>query len=182
MGLWQDMTDTTDYLWGILVEGENPSEDLLLSAQGNYQAILDTGIIPTDLPPEGAYIGNPSSAFRLYVPGDRAGMALNTAERAAIVGVIGEYDTELDTSLLDIVTDEIRNESLEFVRGIIPALIEGAQAGYVAIRNGFRGKEPETIAALTIALLVLVVGFTLVHEVKTGPGGAGEYAANNRFE
>ena len=74
------------------------------------------------------------------------------------------------------------NLTLDLIRGLIPALIEGAQAGYGAIRDGFRGKEPETIAGLTIAVLVAVVFFTLFHEVKTGPGGAGEYAANNRFE
>jgi len=72
------------------------------------------------------------------------------------------------------------NLTLDLIRGLIPALIEGAQAGYAAIRDGFRGKEPETIAGLTIAVLVAVVFFTLFHEVKTGPGGAGEYGAGNR--
>ena len=72
------------------------------------------------------------------------------------------------------------NLTLDLIRGLIPALIEGAQVGYAAIRDGFRGKEPETIAGLTIAVLVGVVFFTLIHEVKTGPGGAGEYQAGNR--
>ena len=87
---------------------------------------------------------------------------------------LAESQAELEAALGDV--------SLAFIRGVIPALIDGAQAGYDAIREGFRGKEPETIAALTIAVLSIITVLTLLHEVRTGPGGAGEYAANNRFE
>jgi len=76
--------------------------------------------------------------------------------------------------------EELGDLSLAFIRGVIPAIIDGAKAGYDAIRDGFRGKEPETIAALTISVLVLITVLTLLHEVRTGPGGAGEYAAGNR--
>ena len=158
----------------------HPLEGLLQGQRDQYQAILDAGVLPSDIPPEGAYIGNPSSQFRLLVAGDRAGQPLTTYEREAIEGVLGELDAELSMGFWDIAKDEIKNDSLDFVRGIIPALIEGAQAGYSAIRNGFRGKEPETIAALTISVLVLITVLTLLHEVRTGPGGAGEYAAGNR--
>jgi len=75
---------------------------------------------------------------------------------------------------------ELADLSLAFIRGVIPALIDGVKAGYDAIRDGFRGKEPETIAALTIGILVVISIFTLLHEVRTGPSGAGEYEAGNR--
>ena len=176
----EDFITATAMILGI--NDDHPLEGLLQGQRDAYQAILDAGVLPSDIPPEGGYIGNPRSQFRLFVASDRAGMPLTTYEREAIEGVIAELDAELSMTFGDIVREELKNESLDFVRGIIPALIEGAQAGYVAIRNGFRGKEPETIAALTIAVLVAVVALTLVHEVKTGPGGAGEYAANNRFE
>jgi hypothetical protein len=198
MGIWADYISflkdsyteygeaNTDFITaGAMILGLNddhPLESLLQGQRDQYQAILDAGAVPSDIPPEGAYIGNPRSQFRLFVAGDMAGQPLTISQREAIEGVITELDAELSMGFWDIATDEIKNDSLDFVKGIIPALIEGAQAGYVAIRNGFRGKEPETIAAATIAILVLVVGFTLIHEVKTGPGGAGEYAANNRFE
>ena len=84
------------------------------------------------------------------------------------------------TDMLDDAAEALGDVSLAFIRGFIPAVIEGAQAGYDAVRDGFRGKEPETIAALTITVLVLITVFTLLHEVRTGPGGAGEYAAGNR--
>ena len=102
---------------------------------------------------------------------------------------LDESQAELEASLLEAganIVDEaaeaIGDVSLAFIRGVIPALIDGAQAGYDAIREGFRGKETETIAALTIAVLSIITVLTLLHEVRTGPGGAGEYAANNRFE
>ena len=88
--------------------------------------------------------------------------------------------TEAGGNILEGAKEELGDLSLDFIRGIIPAIIEGAQAGYSAIVEGFRGKEPQTIAALTIAVLVAVAFFTLLHEVKTGPGGAGEYGAGNR--
>jgi hypothetical protein len=86
------------------------------------------------------------------------------------------------SDLIEDTAEAIGDLSLSFIRGLIPAIIDGAQAGYDAIREGFRGKEPETIAALTISVLVVIAALTLLHEVRTGPGGAGEYAANNRFE
>ena len=84
------------------------------------------------------------------------------------------------TDMLDDAAEALGDVSLAFIRGFIPAVIDGAPAGYDAVRDGFRGKEPETIAALTITVLVLITVFTLLHEVRTGPGGAGEYAAGNR--
>jgi len=108
---------------------------------------------------------------------------------ASTSDALAESQAELEASLLeaganivDEATEAIGDVSLAFIRGVIPALIDGAQAGYDAIREGFRGKEPETIAALTIAVLSIITVLTLLHEVRTGPGGAGEYAANNRFE
>ena len=86
----------------------------------------------------------------------------------------------LITDAIEEVAGELADISLAFIRGAIPALIDGITAGYDAIRDGFRGKEPETIAALTIGILVAVAVLTLLHEVKTGPGGAGEYQAGNR--
>jgi hypothetical protein len=89
---------------------------------------------------------------------------------------------EAGATIISETVEELGDLSLSFIRGVIPAIIDGAKAGYDAIRDGFRGKEPETIAALTISVLVIIAALTLLHEVRTGPGGAGEYAANNRFE
>tara|TARA_R100000963_G_C4603069_1_gene76086 strand:+ start:240 stop:668 length:429 start_codon:yes stop_codon:yes gene_type:complete len=89
---------------------------------------------------------------------------------------------EAGATIISETVEELGDLSLSFIRGVIPAIIDGAKAGYDAIREGFRGKEPETIAALTISVLVIIAALTLLHEVRTGPGGAGEYAANNRFE
>tara|TARA_R110002020_G_scaffold58570_3_gene160564 strand:+ start:1814 stop:2233 length:420 start_codon:yes stop_codon:yes gene_type:complete len=95
----------------------------------------------------------------------------------------GETQTEIEDRLLgegaqiiDEAVAALGDVSLDFIRGFIPALIDGIAAGYDAIREGFRGKEPETIAALTIGILVVITILTIRHEVGTGPQGAGEYA------
>lgn len=169
MGItWED---TTDYIWG-LIQGDHPAEDLLQSMRDGYQAMLNGGIIPNDIPSEGVYIGNESSSFRLFVPGDRAGKPFTVAERRAIEGVIGEYDIELEKSTLDLVKEDIQNESLEFMRGFGVAFIEGLEGAYDAIVAKLSGKEPEMVAAITATILVILVGSFLWHEVKRGPRAA----------
>jgi len=122
-----------------------------------------------------------------YVVGGAVVYVVGKTVVAEVDEAAGETVEEIEAGILErggnIIEDaveELGDVSLAFIRGLIPAIIEGAQAGYEAIRDGFRGKEPQTIAALTIAVLVAVAFFTLLHEVKTGPGGAGEYGAGNR--
>ena len=122
-----------------------------------------------------------------YVVGGAVVYVVGKTVVAEVDEAAGETIDEIEAGIVErggnIIEDaveELGDVSLAFIRGLIPAIIEGAQAGYEAIRDGFRGKEPQTIAALTIAVLVAVTFFTLLHEVKTGPGGAGEYGAGNR--
>ena len=86
-------------------------------------------------------------------------------------------------SRLGDLAEQIGAELLNVIRGLIPAIIDGLKAGYEVVYADFIKQGPEVIAAYgVIVLLLIVIGYTLLHEVKTGPIGAGEYAANNRFE
>ena len=104
------------------------------------------------------------------------------AEQAAddVIADVANKIAEEALPLVESAIGEVWDGALVFIRYLIPTLIESAQEGYKAIRDGFRGKEPETIAALTIGILVVVTTLTLLHEVRTGPGGAGEYMGGNR--
>lgn len=90
----------------------------------------------------------------------------------------------LDNALsqLGTLAEQIGAEVLNVIRGLIPAIIDGLKAGYEVAYADFIKQGPEVIAAGVIVLLLIVIGYTLLHEVKTGPVGAGEFAANNRFE
>ena len=101
----------------------------------------------------------------------------------AVDDVIADVADKIADEALPLVQSAIGEAwdgALVFVRYLIPTLIESVQEGYKAIREGFRGKEPETIAAVTIAVLVMVTAMTLLYEVRTGPAGAGEYMGGNR--
>ena len=78
--------------------------------------------------------------------------------------------------------EQIGAEVLNVIRGLIPAIMDGLRAGYEKAYAEFIKDGPEFIAAGVVIILLIVIGYTLLHEVKTGPIGAGEYAANNRFE
>ena len=80
------------------------------------------------------------------------------------------------TATLDLITEtgeavigEIGDLSLQFIRGLGAALVEGAEGAYDVITAKLSGKEPEMVAAITATILVVLVSSFLWHEVKRGP-------------
>ena len=61
----------------------------------------------------------------------------------------------------------LRNATLEVVRGIGRATVDGIDAAYDAIREKFiKGKEPDIVAGFTIAMLAILTGVYVWHSVK----------------
>ena len=59
------------------------------------------------------------------------------------------------------------NATLEVVRGIGRATVDGIDAAYDAIREKFiKGKEPDIVAGFTIAMLAILTGVYVWHSVK----------------
>ena len=65
------------------------------------------------------------------------------------------------------IAEDIGNATLEVVRGIGRATVEGVDAAYDAIREKFiKGKEPDIVAGFTIAMLAILTGVYVWHSVK----------------
>jgi len=64
---------------------------------------------------------------------------------------------------------EIGDLSLDFIRGLGAAIVEGLDGAYAVIVERLKGKEPEVIATITATIFVVLVASFLWHEVKRGP-------------
>lgn len=60
------------------------------------------------------------------------------------------------------------NQTLDVIRGAIPAVIDGIDDGYDYIRNKIRGNEPTIIASITVGMLTILTGVYLVNAARRG--------------
>ena len=87
------------------------------------------------------------------------------------LGDLGQY---LGEGLEDLGEDifnasqQIGNQTLEVIRGAIPAVIDGIDDGYDYIRQKLRGKEPLIISGLTVGLLTVLGAFYLLNAARRG--------------
>ena len=70
---------------------------------------------------------------------------------------------------LEEIVGEIGDLSLDFIRGLGAAIVEGLDGAYAVIVERLKGKEPEVIATITATIFVVLVASFLWHEVKRGP-------------
>ena len=63
--------------------------------------------------------------------------------------------------------DAIANATLEVVRGLGGAIIDGLDSAYDAARNKMRGHEPDVVAGLVVASLSILTVVYLYHSAKT---------------
>ena len=86
---------------------------------------------------------------------------------------MNEYITSTGGELIETISapiteglEALGSLSLDFIRGLGGALIDGIDGGYDAIRNKLRGNEADVIAGFTIAALSILAGVYLYHSVK----------------
>jgi len=70
------------------------------------------------------------------------------------------------------VTGQIGLISLDFIRGLGGALIDGVDSAYDTARDKLRGKEPDVIAAVTIGFLTILTVRYLYKAVGRGSNGS----------
>jgi len=61
----------------------------------------------------------------------------------------------------------IANATLDVVRGLGGAVIDGLDSAYDAARNKMRGHEPDVVAGLVVASLSILTVVYLYHSAKT---------------
>ncbi len=61
---------------------------------------------------------------------------------------------------------EIGDLSLNFVRGLGAALVDGVDGAYDAVRGKLRGKEPDVIAGITVAAITILTVVFLYNGAK----------------
>lgn len=64
------------------------------------------------------------------------------------------------------VVGEIGDLSLNFVRGLGAALVDGVDGAYDAVRGKLRGKEPDVIAGITVAAITILTVVFLYNGAK----------------
>jgi len=62
----------------------------------------------------------------------------------------------------------IYNASIDIVKNVGPAVVDGVENTYDYVRGKLRGKEPDIIAAVTVGLLTILTGVYLYNAAKRG--------------
>ena len=78
---------------------------------------------------------------------------------------IGQALSELGEDIKDAV-GEFGNLSLDFVRGLASAVIEGIDDAYDLVRDKLRGKEPDVIAGFTVGTISILAAVFIYQRVK----------------
>ncbi len=92
---------------------------------------------------------------------------------AQLMGLPGiDYAFSAADVLIDVGEDiadipgEIGDLSLNFVRGLGAALVDGVDGAYDAVRGKLRGKEPDVIAGITVAAITILTVVFLYNGAK----------------
>ena len=67
---------------------------------------------------------------------------------------------------------QVSGLSLDLIRGLGSALVDGVDSAYDTVRDKLRGKEPDVIAAITIGFLSILTVRYLYKAVGRGPAGS----------
>ncbi len=62
----------------------------------------------------------------------------------------------------------IYNASIDIVKNVGPAVVDGVENTYDYVRGKLRGKEPDIIAAVTVGLLTILTGVYLYNAARRG--------------
>ena len=68
---------------------------------------------------------------------------------------------------LEVAARAIANATLDVVRGLGGAIVDGLDSAYDAARDKLRGNEPDVIAGLVVASLSILTVVYLYHSAKT---------------
>ncbi len=98
------------------------------------------------------------------------------AERNRLAQLMGLPGIDYAFSAADVFVDlgegiadipgEIGDLSLNFVRGLGAALVDGVDGAYDAVRGKLRGKEPDVIAGITVAAITILTVVFLYNGAK----------------
>ena len=83
---------------------------------------------------------------------------------AAILDPLGSAATYIDDKIPDI--GDIGNATLDVVRGLGGAIVDGLDGAYDAARAKLDGKEPDVVAGLVVVGLTVMTGVYLYHSAK----------------
>tara|TARA_R100000808_G_C2078679_1_gene103364 strand:- start:258 stop:638 length:381 start_codon:yes stop_codon:yes gene_type:complete len=83
---------------------------------------------------------------------------------SAIADPLGSAATYIDDKIPDI--GDITNATLDVVRGLGGAIIDGLDGAYDAARSKLNGKEPDVVAGLVVATLSVMTAVYLYHSAK----------------
>tara|TARA_R100001015_G_C4627840_1_gene187622 strand:- start:382 stop:825 length:444 start_codon:yes stop_codon:yes gene_type:complete len=61
---------------------------------------------------------------------------------------------------------ELAGISLDFIRGLGGAVIDGIDSAFDAIADRIEGDEPKVIAGITVSIIVIIVGLSLVNTAR----------------
>ena len=80
------------------------------------------------------------------------------------------YAADLGDEIVETITEGagvVANATLEVVRGLGGAIVDGLDSAYDAARDKLRGNEPDVIAGLVVASLSILTVVYLYHSAKT---------------
>tara|TARA_Y100000004_G_C8879346_1_gene396910 strand:- start:480 stop:929 length:450 start_codon:yes stop_codon:yes gene_type:complete len=80
-------------------------------------------------------------------------------------GELGELGEDIKEGLVD-AAGQFGNLSLNFVRGLASAVIEGIDDAYDLVRDKLRGKEPDVIAGFTVGTISILAAVFIYQRVK----------------
>ena len=92
------------------------------------------------------------------------------ADVELLAGAAAEQTIEVAKAAVDDaldIGDKIANATLDIVRGLGGAIIDGLDSAYDAARNKMRGHEPDVVAGLVVASLSILTVVYLYHSAKT---------------
>tara|TARA_R100001594_G_scaffold116336_1_gene151304 strand:+ start:327 stop:713 length:387 start_codon:yes stop_codon:yes gene_type:complete len=83
---------------------------------------------------------------------------------SAIKDPLGSAATYIDDKIPDI--GDIGNATLDVVRGLGGAIVDGLDGAYDAAKAKLDGKEPDVVAGLVVVVLTVMTGVYLYHSAK----------------
>ena len=82
--------------------------------------------------------------------------------------ILGDATEELITDIIPDIASDIANASLELIRGLGSAILDGLDAAYDAAAEKLDGREPAVISGLTVATVGLLTAVFLYNAAKSG--------------
>ena len=97
---------------------------------------------------------------------DEAGELIGDAIGDEANKIMEDQLSNLEITLKNVAGD-VANSTLDVVRGLGGAIVDGLDSAYDAARDKLRGNEPAVIAGLVVASLSILTVVYLYHSAKT---------------